>query len=202
MTQDPIVWHPSTITRQDRNRLNGHRSGILWLTGLSGAGKSTLAYELEKQLHGRGCRTYVLDGDNVRHGLNRNLGFSPEDRSENIRRVAEVAKLFVDAGFIAIVALISPVRLDRQAARALFQEGEFLEVYVKCPIEECERRDPKGLYKKARAGELKGFTGIDAPYEPPLKPEIVVESSRHSPADGAAQLIELLGRQYFLIPPH
>jgi adenylylsulfate kinase len=174
-----VVWHTGEISREDRNLLNSHKSGILWFTGLSGAGKSTLAHELEKALFRRGMRAYVLDGDNVRHGLNNNLGFSDDDRKENIRRVAEVAKLFVDAGIITIVALISPLREYRDAARTGYLDGEFIEVYIKCPLEVCEVRDPKGHYKKARLGLIKGYTGIDAPYEEPVNPELVLETHLH-----------------------
>jgi bifunctional enzyme CysN/CysC len=161
-----------SITRADRERLNGHAGKVVWFTGLSGSGKSTLANALEVELHRRGLRTYLLDGDNVRHGLNKDLGFTEADRVENIRRVAEVAKLMLDAGLIVLVSFISPFRAERQMARALFGEGEFLEVYVDTPLEECERRDVKGLYAKARRGELKNFTGIDSPYEPPEAPEV------------------------------
>ena len=171
-----ITWHDSVITREDRERLNGHKAAVIWFTGLSGSGKSTLALAAEQALHQRGCRTIVLDGDNIRHGLNKNLGFSPEDREENIRRIGEVANLFVQAGVIAMTAFISPYRADRDKARAVAPEGRFIEVYVDCPLEVCEQRDPKGLYKKARAGQIKEFTGIDAPYEAPVNPEIDVNT--------------------------
>jgi len=173
-----IVWHPSNVTREDRHRLNRHSSAVIWFTGLSGAGKSTISAALEKELIERNVRSYVLDGDNIRHGLNSNLGFSPEDRRENIRRIGEVSKLFVDAGLFALSAFISPYREDRDFVRSRFAHGEFIEVYVKCSLDECERRDPKGMYKKARAGEIKGFTGISAPYEEPEQPEITIESDR------------------------
>ncbi|AEJ42563.1 adenylyl-sulfate kinase [Alicyclobacillus acidocaldarius] len=172
-----IVWQPTPVTKADRRRLNGHSSCVVWLTGLSGAGKSTIACALELALHERGVRTYLLDGDNLRHGLNRDLGFSADHRTENIRRAAEVAKLFVDAGVIAICSLISPYRRDREAARALFEPGEFIEVFVDCPVEVCKARDPKGLYRRALAGEIQGFTGIDDPYEPPLAPDVVVKTA-------------------------
>jgi adenylylsulfate kinase len=175
-----VVWHPTTVTKEDRQRQNGHKSCILWFTGLSGAGKSTLANAVEQKLHERGLKSYVLDGDNIRHGLNRGLGFGPADRKENIRRIAEVAKLFVDAGVIVLTAFISPFREDRELARGLVEPGEFVEIYVKCPLEECERRDPKGLYRKARSGEIAEFTGITSPYEEPLAPELVVESGTQS----------------------
>ncbi len=174
-----ITWSHSLVTRQEREEKNSHKGAILWFTGLSGSGKSTLSKAVEKRLFERGCQTYILDGDNVRFGLNRDLGFSPEDRTENIRRIGEVAKLFMDAGAIVLTAFISPYRTDRDANRELVGEGEFLEVYAKCSLEECENRDPKGLYKKARAGEIPEFTGISAPYEEPLNPELVVETDAH-----------------------
>lgn len=179
-TSAHVVWHPTTVTKADRQRQNGHKSCILWFTGLSGAGKSTLANAVEQQLHERGLKSYVLDGDNIRHGLNRGLGFGPADRKENIRRIAEVAKLFVDAGVIVLTAFISPFREDRELARGLVEPDEFVEIYVKCPLEECERRDPKGLYRKARSGEIAEFTGITSPYEEPFAPELVVESGTQS----------------------
>jgi len=172
-----IYWHEGEINRADRERLYEHRAACIWFTGLSGSGKSTIAREVEKILYERGVHSYVLDGDNVRHGLNKDLGFSPEDRNENIRRIGEVAKLFVDAGLIVMTAFISPYRADRNSVRALMQNGDFIEVYVKCDLEVCEQRDPKGLYKKARAGEIKEFTGISAPYEEPLEPELVIDTA-------------------------
>lgn len=192
MSEQHITWHPSQIGREDRCRLNKHKSCVLWLTGLSGSGKSTLAYEIEKELFNLNCRSYVLDGDNIRHGLNRNLGFSPEDRKENIRRIAETAKLFVDAGIVTVTAFISPYRADRDMARSIFGNGDFIEIYVKCSLGECERRDPKGLYKKAKAGEILEFTGISAPYEPPVRPEIVIESDRQTVSESAAQILDFL----------
>jgi adenylylsulfate kinase len=186
-----ITWHHTDITREDRERMNGHHSVVIWFTGLSGSGKSTIAHEVESQLFERGCRTYVLDGDNIRHGLNKNLGFSPEDRSENIRRIAEVANLFVQAGVIALTAFISPYRADRDGARKI-AGGDFVEVYVKCDIGVCEARDTKGLYKKARAGEIKEFTGISAPYEEPLNAELVLDTAKETLAESAAKVIEAL----------
>jgi len=186
-----ITWHHADITREDRERMNGHRSVVVWFTGLSGSGKSTIAHEVESRLFERGCRTYVLDGDNIRHGLNKNLGFSPEDRSENIRRVAEVANLFAQAGVIALTAFISPYRADRDNARKI-AGGDFVEVYVQCDIEVCEARDTKGLYKKARAGEVKEFTGVSAPYEEPLHPELVLDTAKEALAECAAKVIEVL----------
>jgi adenylylsulfate kinase len=187
-----VVWHQPTITKQDREKLFGHRGVALWFTGLSGSGKSTVAIEVEKKLHGLGCHTYVLDGDNVRHGLNADLGFSAEDRQENIRRLAEVVKLFADAGVIVLSAFISPYRADRERARNLVPEGDFFEIYCRCGIDTCESRDPKGLYKKARAGEIADFTGISAPYEEPDMPEIIIDTDRHSVDICADQIIARL----------
>ncbi|WP_102344821.1 adenylyl-sulfate kinase [Bacillus sp. Marseille-P3661] len=187
-----IVWHKGKVTKQLRQQLNGHKSAVLWFTGFSGAGKSTLSVAVEQELHRRGIRTYILDGDNVRHGLNNNLGFSHEDRTENIRRIGEVSKLFVDAGVMTLTAFISPYRADRRMVRSLMQEGEFIEVYVKCALEECEKRDPKGLYKKARNGEIRGFTGIDAPYEVPRNPEIIVETDTQTLKQSVDQVLEYL----------
>lgn len=167
-----VYWHYGDVDRIDREKQNGHRGFTLWFTGLSASGKSTLAMATEKALFEKGCRTYVLDGDNIRHGLNSNLGFSPADRCENIRRISEVAKLFTDCGIINLTAFISPYRNDRDNARAIFSDGDFIEIFVDCPLSICEERDPKSMYKKARAGLIKEFTGIDAPYEPPLRPEL------------------------------
>ncbi len=175
-----ITWHETTVTAEDREKLLNQKGCVIWFTGLSGSGKSTLANAVEHVLHQQRHHTYVLDGDNVRHGLNKNLGFSPEDREENIRRIGEVAKLFADAGTIVMTAFISPYRTDRDQARALIAEGRFVEVFVDCPLEVCEERDTKGLYKKARAGEIKEFTGISAPYESPLNPEVTVDSAELS----------------------
>lgn len=187
-----IVWHNATVTRERREKMNKHRAKLLWFTGLSGSGKSTLAHALEEELHQRSCRTYVFDGDNVRHGLCRDLGFTVEDRTENIRRISEMAKLFVDAGVIALTAFISPIREDRERARGLFPHGDFIEVYVKCSLEICEERDVKGLYKKARAGEIPHFTGISSPYEAPLNPEIVIETENRSVEACVAEMIGIL----------
>ena len=191
-----ITWHPTKITKHDRERLNGHRGLTLWFTGLSASGKSTIAREVEDQLYNRGIRAFVLDGDNIRHRLNRDLGFSPEDREENIRRIGEVAHLFSEVGFIAMTAFISPYRRDRRMARDLEEPGCFVEVYCRCPIEICEARDPKGLYKKARAalaaGKGMGFTGVDDPYEAPLKPELVIHNDKITPQEAAAQVLAYL----------
>ena len=190
-------WHKTTISKVHRRELNGHGSGVVWLTGLSGAGKSTLANELERRLRARSVRTYLLDGDNVRHGLNRDLGFSAEDRVENIRRVAEVSKLMVDAGLVVITAFISPFRAERQLARNLMADGEFIEVFVDTPLVVAEQRDPKGLYKKARRGELKQFTGIDSPYEVPENPEIVINTTSMSVQESADSLYQMLNTMRF-----
>lgn len=187
-----LTWHETTVTKQDREELLNQKGCVVWFTGLSGSGKSTLANAVAHQLHERNHHTYVLDGDNVRHGLNKNLGFSPEDREENIRRVGEVAKLFVDAGTIVMTAFISPYREDRDQARELIEENRFVEVFVKCPLNICEERDPKGLYKKARSGEIKEFTGISAPYEEPNNPEVVVNTSELSVIESARQVIVYL----------
>ncbi len=173
-----IKWHHGKITKEDRVKLLNQKGVTIWLTGLSGSGKSTIAVELEHALIENRHQAYILDGDNIRHDLNKNLGFSPEDRTENIRRIGEVAKLFTDAGIITITAFVSPYREDRDAVRKLLNNGEFIEVYVKCPLDVCEERDTKGLYKKARAGEVKDFTGISAPYEEPLNPELTIDSSK------------------------
>lgn len=187
-----VVWHHATVTRDRRETLNGHRSVILWFTGLSGAGKSSLAHAVEERLHQMGGRTFVFDGDNVRHGLCSDLGFSPEDRVENIRRVGEMAKLFLEAGVIALTAFISPFRSDRARVRSLVPHGEFLEIYCRCPLEVCEERDVKGLYKRARAGEIKNFTGISSPYEEPVDPELVVDTGGQPLEQSVDNVIELL----------
>ena len=190
-----VIWHECLVKRCDRNSLNSHSSGLVWFTGLSAAGKSTIAHAVEKELHDRGIRTYVLDGDNIRHGLNANLGFSPEDRKENIRRIGEVAKLMADAGVLTFAAFISPYREDRDAVRELFKDDNFIEVYVKCCLEECERRDPKGQYKKARAGIIKNYTGVSAPYEEPECPDLVLETSSCDPESSIMQVIEFLANR-------
>ena len=195
-----VVWHHATITREDRERLNGHKGCILWMTGLSGAGKSTLAHAIEERLHRMGCRTYVLDGDNVRHGLNGDLGFSPEDREENIRRIGEVAKLMMEAGVIAITAFISPYRKDRDKVRAMVGEGDFIEIYCQAPLEVCEQRDVKGLYQKARAGEIPEFTGISAPYEAPEDPELLVRTGEHDLESCTGQVIDYLRAMAIINP--
>ncbi|NQX60260.1 adenylyl-sulfate kinase [Paenibacillus qinlingensis] len=192
-----LTFHKS-LNRQDRNELNQHKSCVLWFTGLSGSGKSTLANEVEKQLYKRGIRTYILDGDNIRLGLNKYLGFSAEDRKENIRRIGEVSKLFVDAGVLVLTAIISPYEADRAIARNMFDTGEFIEIYVNCSLEICEQRDPKGLYKKARNGEIKEFTGISAPYEAPSSPELNIETGEYSLMESAEFIIEYLIQRQLL----
>jgi adenylylsulfate kinase len=190
-----IVWHEATVSKEDRHQLNQHKSGVLWFTGLSGSGKSTLSNAVEKKLNELGIRSYVLDGDNIRHGLNKDLGFNPDDRKENIRRIGEVARLFVDAGFIVITAFISPYQEDRQLARELVEQKEFHEVYVKCSLAECEKRDPKGLYHKARNGEIPQFTGISAPYEEPHKAELIVETDKQTIDESVYSVIQYLKAQ-------
>lgn len=180
--------------------MNNHRSAVLWFTGLSGAGKSTLAHAVEEELHVLGCRTFVLDGDNIRHGLCSDLGFAPKDRSENIRRIAEAAKLMVEAGLIVMSAFISPYRIDREGARNLFPHGDFFEIFCNTPLSVCEERDVKGLYRRARTGEVKEFTGISSTYEPPLNPELTVETADQSIDQCVAQILDTL-RKRGLIPP-
>ncbi|MFO0696083.1 MAG: adenylyl-sulfate kinase [Polyangiales bacterium] len=187
-----LTWHMGEVSREERERMRGHKGATLWLTGLSGSGKSTLSHRIERRLLERGVFAYVLDGDNVRHGLNRDLGFSPEEREENIRRVGEVSKLFTSAGAIVLTAFISPYRADRDRVRATMPPGDFVEVHVATPIEVCETRDPKGLYKMARAGQIPDFTGISAPYEAPEKPEIVVDTGKADVDGCAAQVLAYL----------
>jgi Adenylylsulfate kinase and related kinases len=187
-----IKWHHGKITKEDRVTLLNQKGTTIWLTGLSGSGKSTIAVELEHALIENKHQAYILDGDNIRHGLNKNLGFSPEDRTENIRRIGEVAKLFTEANIITIAAFVSPYREDRDNVRKLLGRGEFVEIYVKCSLEVCEKRDTKGLYKKARAGEVKDFTGISAPYEEPLNPELTIDSSTLSVEESAREILNYL----------
>jgi len=186
------VWHNATVTRARRENINQHKSVILWFTGLSGAGKSTLAHAIEEKLHQLNCRTYVLDGDNVRHGLCGDLGFSDQDRQENIRRIGELAKLMLEAGVISLTAFISPFEKERQLARKLVPHGDFLEIYCHCDLDICEQRDVKGLYKKARAGDIKHFTGISSPYEVPKNPEIKINTGKDSLDSCVDQVISLL----------
>jgi adenylylsulfate kinase len=193
-----LTWHNGAISRVDRERLKGHRGFTVWFTGLSGAGKSTLAVALESALYERGAHTYILDGDNIRHGLNKNLGFSPEDRTENIRRISEVAKLFSDCGIINLTAFISPYRSDRQSARALCGNDSFIEVFVDCPLEVCEQRDPKGAYAKARQGIIKEFTGITAPYEAPENPDLHIRTDLASVDECVQSVIRHLEQREFI----
>lgn len=178
MKSSDTVWHSAIVSREDRERVNGHRGAVLWVTGLSASGKSTIAHAVEAALHEAGCHTFVLDGDNVRHGLSGDLGFSIQDRDENLRRVGEVAKLFLEAGVIVLAAFISPLRAERERVRGLVPHGDFFEIYCAAPIDVCESRDPKGLYSRARAGQIADFTGISSPYEPPISPELVLDTGR------------------------
>ncbi|RCX32266.1 adenylyl-sulfate kinase [Thioalbus denitrificans] len=200
MPKSNVFWHHATVTRPRREGQNGHRAVNLWFTGLSGSGKSTIAHALEEELHNRGCRTIVLDGDNVRHGLCADLGFSEEDRRENIRRIGEMVKLFLNAGVMALTAFISPFREDRERVRRLLGEGDFIEIHVRCSLDECERRDVKGLYRRARAGEIPNFTGISSPYEAPEAPEVVLETDRHSVEGCVEQVMVHLEGQGILQP--
>lgn len=193
-----VTWHAHSVSNEDRTQLAGHKGVILWFTGLSACGKSTVANTVDHLLFQRGVRSYVLDGDNIRMGLNKNLGFSAEDRAENIRRIGEVAKLFAHAGVITLTAFISPYRKDRDAVRALLQPGEFVEIYVNASLETCEARDPKGLYKKARAGQIKGFTGIDDPYEAPEKAELVLDANNKGIDELAAEVVAYLEKNGIL----
>jgi adenylylsulfate kinase len=193
-----LTWHEGQVSRDERQHLLGQRGCTIWLTGLSGSGKSTLAVAAEKALHDRGKLTYILDGDNVRHGLNRNLGFSPEDRTENIRRIGEVAKLFTDAGAIVFTSFISPYRADRDQVREIMNDGDFIEVHVAASLDVCEGRDVKGLYQKARAGEIPEFTGISAPYEEPLQPELVIDTGGQTLEQSVAALVEYLEKKGYL----
>ncbi|MAM05707.1 MAG: adenylyl-sulfate kinase [Flavobacteriales bacterium] len=192
MTESNLHFHKHRIPRQLKEDRNKQKSRVLWFTGLSGSGKSTVANATEKLLHDLDIHTYILDGDNVRMGLNKDLGFAPEDRTENIRRITEVSKLFADAGIIVLTAFISPYLDDRKSARKIIGDVDFIEIYVKADLSVCESRDPKGLYKKARAGEIKGFTGIDAPYEPPVNPEIVLETDRYNIIECAQFVVDYL----------
>jgi adenylylsulfate kinase len=198
MKSTNVVWQHAAVSRADREAQNGHRSAILWFTGLSGAGKSTLATAVEDRLHELGCRTFVIDGDNVRHGLCGDLGFSAADRTENIRRVGEVAKLFTEAGVIALTAFISPFRADRDRIRQLVPDGDFFEIYCKADLEVCESRDVKGLYQKARSGQILEFTGISSPYEAPEQPELVVETGSSSLASCVETVISVLSQHGIL----
>ncbi|MBD1381938.1 adenylyl-sulfate kinase [Metabacillus arenae] len=195
-----IIWHRSSIRKEDRQKQNGHKSVMIWFTGLSGSGKSTISNALQHELFKKKINVYLLDGDNLRHGINRNLTFTAKDRQENIRRTAEIGKLFVDAGIVVLAALISPFEKERLNARALYEPNEFIEVYVKCSIKECEMRDPKGLYKKVRKGEIKQFTGIDQPYEEPQNPEIIIDTTKLSIEDSVKTIADYLFNKVHIIP--
>ena len=192
MKSSNVIYHQVSVTRQRRNKLNGHQSVVLWFTGLSGSGKSTLAHALEEKLFQKGCRTFVLDGDNVRHGLNSNLDFSEKGRTENIRRISEVSKLMMESGLIVLTAFISPFNKDREEARKLISNYDFIEIYCKATLETCEARDVKGLYKRARAGEIKNYTGIDSPYEKPENPEIVIDTDQQSLEESVSKILDFL----------
>lgn len=192
MKSSNIVWHRATVTRFRREQLNEHRGAVVWFTGLSGAGKSTLAHAVEERLHQLQCRTFVLDGDNVRHGLCADLGFSDDARKENIRRVGETAKLFVEAGIVVLTAFISPFQADRDRVRALMGKNDFFEIFCRCTVDVCERRDVKGLYKKARAGQIKDFTGISSPYDVPHAPDLMVDTAQLSLNDSVELVLGLL----------
>jgi adenylylsulfate kinase len=194
------VWHNATVTREKREALNGHQSALIWFTGLSGSGKSTLAHTVEERLYRLGCRTFVFDGDNVRHGLCSDLGFTAEDRAENIRRIGEMSRLFLEAGIISLTAFISPFRKDRGLVRSLVGNDRFIEVYCACPIEVCESRDVKGLYKRARAGEIKDFTGISSPYEEPEKPELILNTGYTPLEESTEQVLDLLAQRSIIKP--
>ena len=192
MKSSHLIYHQATVTKERRNQLNNHQSKVIWFTGLSGSGKSTLAHALEEKLFNLGCRTFVLDGDNVRHGLNSNLNFSETDRTENIRRISEVSKLMLESGMIVMTAFISPFSKDREQARNLISQENFIEIYCKASLEVCESRDVKGLYKLARAGEIKNYTGIDSPYEIPVSPELVIDTDEQSLEDSVSSILSFL----------
>jgi adenylylsulfate kinase len=192
MKSSNVIYHQASVTRQRRNKLNNHRSIVLWFTGLSGSGKSTLAHALEEKLFQKGCRTFVLDGDNVRHGLNSNLDFSEAGRTENIRRISEISKLMLESGLIVMTAFISPINKDRSDARQLISSDDFIEIYCKASLETCETRDVKGLYKRARAGEIKNYTGIDSPYEVPENPELTIDTDNQSLEGSVSTILSFL----------
>ena len=195
MKSKNIIYHNATVTRTKRKQLNKHKSVVIWFTGLSGSGKSTMSHALEERLFNKGCRTFVLDGDNVRHGLNSNLDFSIKDRKENIRRIGEISKLMMEAGFIIMTAFISPFREDRIAARNLIPKGDFIEIYCKASLETCEARDVKGLYKRARAGEIKNYTGINSPYEVPENADLIIDTEQETIEDSVSIIISFLKKK-------
>ena len=196
MKSSNVIYHQASVTRQRRNKINKHRSVVLWFTGLSGSGKSTLAHALEEKLFQKGCRTFVLDGDNVRHGLNSNLGFSGSDRTENIRRISEVSKLMLESGLIVMTAFISPFNKDRNEARRLISNDDFIEIYCKASLETCEARDVKGLYKKARAGKIKNYTGIDSPYEVPENPDLIIDTDNETLDNAVFKILNFLEKHF------
>ena len=198
MKSSNIIYHQATVTRKRRNKLNKHRSVVLWFTGLSGSGKSTLAHALEEKLFQKGCRTFVLDGDNVRHGLNSNLDFSESDRTENIRRISEVSKLMLESGLIVMTAFISPFNKDRNEARKLISNDDFIEIYCKASLETCEARDVKGLYKKARAGKIKNYTGIDSPYEVPENPDLIIDTNNETLDHSVFKILNFLEKNFLI----
>jgi len=193
-----ITWHDSMISKSDSEKRNGHKGVCIWLTGLPCSGKSTIAVGLQRALFYMGCQTYILDGDNIRHGLNKDLGFSPKERTENIRRIGEVARLFTEAGLITIVAFISPYRKDRQDVRAIFGNKDFIEIYIKASLRDCQKRDTKGLYKRARSGEIKEFTGISAPYEEPARPEILIDTEIQNKEEGVRKALDYLIKNKYI----
>ena len=195
MKSPNVIYHQASVTRGRRNQSNNHQSVVLWFTGLSGSGKSTLAHVLEEKLFNKGCKTFVLDGDNVRHGLNSNLDFSDNDRKENIRRIGEVAKLMLESGLIVMTAFISPFREDRAAVRNLISNNDFIEIYCKASLKTCEERDVKGLYKRARAGEIKNYTGIDSPYEAPENPELIIDTDKETLDESVSKIYSFLERK-------
>ena len=195
MKSPNVIYHQASVTRERRNQSNNHQSVVLWFTGLSGSGKSTLAHVLEEKLFNKGCKTLVLDGDNVRHGLNSNLDFSDDDRKENIRRIGEVAKLMLESGLIVMTAFISPFREDRAAVRNLISNSDFIEIYCKASLKTCEERDVKGLYKRARSGEIKNYTGIDSPYEAPENPELIIDTDKETLDESVSKIYSLLERK-------
>ena len=198
MLNNFVIQHASSVTRPLRNRLNKHKSGLIWFTGLPASGKSTIAHGIERELFGQSIRTYVLDGDNVRRGINADLGFSRKERAENLRRIVEIAKLFIDAGIVVLTAFISPFQKDRDYVRSQFANDYFWEIYVKCSLQECENRDPKGQYRKARAGIIKGYTGVSSPYEEPRSPDLVIDTEILPPKDSVAAVIQFLRQKGFL----
>lgn len=195
-----VIWFNGYLSREDRERLHGHKGVVIWFTGLSASGKSTIARYLEKMLYNLGCSTYVFDGDNVRHGLCGDLGFSPEDREENIRRIGEMVNLYVDAGIIGIAAFISPYRKDRESIRELVGKDRFMEIYIECPVDVCAARDQKGIYEKARAGVIKEFTGISAPYEPPENPDLVIHSDQEDAMEASQRVLDLIKERQIINP--